>query len=247
MQRKGIDVSHHNGVVDWKRVKESGVEFAMIRAGYGWDDDSQIDRQFKANASGCLANGIPFGFYHYSYAMSAEDAAKEAKWFLRVIRDYKPEYPVAFDFEEAKQLALPLDRQLEIIGAFMDAVKESRYYAALYMTASSITRLHRHAPGTMSLYDAWVAHWGASSADYPGSFGMWQYDVSGVGVIPGITGKCDVNYAYVDYPRVVKSNGLNGWEKPAPPTPSDDTAVRQQYEALLGELRALIAKYDTAE
>ncbi len=250
---RGIDVSHHNGIVDWKRVKESGVEFAMIRAGFGWDNDSQIDRQLTANVSGCRTNGIPFGFYHYSYAMSPEDARKEAAWFLRVIRDYKPEYPVAFDFEESKQLALPPAQQIEIIQTFMDTVEKSGYYVTLYMSASSITHLYHHAPETMSLYDAWVSRWDADSAGYPGPYGMWQYDVTDVGAVPGVTGKCDVNYAYKDYPGIIRSKGLNGWEQVAQ-KPSDDTlsaemVPKAQYDALAtkvvelaGQIELLVKK-----
>ena len=97
MAIKGIDVSYAQGNIDWAKVKASGVSFAMIRACYGWDDDSQIDRYFRANVQGCEAVGMPYGLYHYSYAQTPGDAEKEAKFFLRVIDGCRPEYPVVFD------------------------------------------------------------------------------------------------------------------------------------------------------
>ncbi len=101
MAIQGIDVSYAQGNIDWAKVKASGVAFAMIRACYGWDDDSQIDRYFRANVQGCEAVGLPYGLYHYSYAQTPEDAQKEAKFFLRVIDGCRPEYPVAFDLRTA--------------------------------------------------------------------------------------------------------------------------------------------------
>ena len=243
MRHRGIDVSHHNGAVDWERVKASGVEFAMIRSGFGWDNDRQIDRQFKANAAGCLTGGIPFGFYHYSYAMSPEDALHEARWFLRVIQDFRPEYPVAFDFEEKEQLALPLDVQVNIIRTFMDEVRRTGYYTLLYMSGSAISRLYAYAPDVMGAYDAWVARWGADNAGYAGSFGMWQYDVAGAGCIPGVAGKCDMNYAYKDYPEMIKAQGLNGWNHSTPIPEGHDPDIRQAYNALIRDLHALVEKY----
>ena len=81
MAIKGIDVSYAQGNIDWAKVKASGVSFAMIRACYGWDDDSQIDRYFRVNVQGCEAVGMPYGLYHYSYAQTPEDAEKEARFF----------------------------------------------------------------------------------------------------------------------------------------------------------------------
>lgn len=250
MRYRGIDVSHHNGAVDWERVKRSGVEFAMIRSGFGWDNDQQIDPQFKPNVSGCSESGIPFGFYHYSYAMSPEDALKEARWFTHVIREYHPEYPVAFDFEEKDQLALPPARQVEIIRTFMATMQDAGYYTLLYMPGSAISRLYHHAPEIMGAYDAWVARWGADSAGYAGSCGIWQYKVSDSGSVPGVNGKCDMNYAYRDYPRIIKSQGFNGWSQSVsiPGTgvsapEGDNPDIRQMYDSLIRDLRTLIEKY----
>lgn len=241
MRKKGIDVSHHNGVIDWTRVRGGGVEFAMIRAGFGWDNDSQIDGRLEKNAAGCRANGFPFGLYHYSYAQKPEDAQKEANWFLRVIEGMRPEYPVAFDFEEPEQLKYSLEKQLSIIRAFMDTVEKAGYYVMLYMSASPLTRLYHYAPDVMGKYDAWAAQWKAEKPSYPGSCGIWQYDVAGAGEIPGVSTRCDVNYAYRDYPAIIKAAGLNGWAADKPWEEPDYKALYQAAEKKIEAIKAILA------
>lgn len=88
MMLKGIDVSEHQGKIDWSAVKSSGVDFAIIRAGYG-REISQKDKQFENNYAGCKASGIPVGAYWYSYATSAEAAKLEAQVCLEVLKSRK--------------------------------------------------------------------------------------------------------------------------------------------------------------
>ena len=103
MKKYGVDVSFAQGKVDWKKVKDSKkVDFAIIRAGFG-RDVSQEDSQFKNNYAGCKENGIPCGVYWYSYADSPEDAKREAKACLEVIKGKQFEYPIYFDLEESFQ------------------------------------------------------------------------------------------------------------------------------------------------
>ena len=80
---KGIDVSYHNGTIDWKKVKQSEVEFAIIRCGYGTDDKSQDDKKWEENVKGCTDNNIPYGVYLYSYADTVEKASSEADHTIR--------------------------------------------------------------------------------------------------------------------------------------------------------------------
>lgn len=245
MEVKGIDVSHHQGTIDWKKVKAAGVEFAMLRACYGWDNDKQIDGQLQANVKGCEAAGVPYGLYHYSYAMTAEDGAKEAAFFLRVIRGMKPLYPVAFDFEEAGQLKLPLPEQKAIIDAFISTVKAAGYYVILYMSASPMERLLQAYPDWFSKMDCWVAHVGASKPKFSGKYGIWQY--SWEGKIEGINGPVDMNTAYQDYPAVIKSAGLNGWAPAPGGTQGDSTTAPVDFKAKYLETLELLkqekAKY----
>ncbi|MCI8623134.1 MAG: hypothetical protein HFG26_05665 [Provencibacterium sp.] len=236
MPIKGIDVSRHNGEIHWQQVKAAGIEFAMLRACWGWDNDKQIDRQLQNNALGCKAAGLPYGLYHYSYSMNAEDARKEAAFFLRVTQDLKPLYPIAFDFEEKTQLSLPLENQISIIEAFLEAVEAAGYYGALYMPASPLERLYQHAPDRLGKYDCWVAHVETEKPAFSGKYGLWQY--SWKGRVDGIQGDVDLDYAYKDYPSIIKKAGLNGREPAAPPPP--ETVPKAQYDALA-------ARYDGLE
>lgn len=102
---KGIDVSYAQGAIDWAKVKGQ-VDFAMLRTGYGWGEH-QEDSRFSTNAAGCQAQGIPFGVYHYSYALTPQEAKEEARSCLAILDNRPLQWPVAFDFEEKVQLALP--------------------------------------------------------------------------------------------------------------------------------------------
>lgn len=102
---KGIDVSRHQGEIDWKKVKDDDIEFAILRAWYG-REASQKDSQFDLNYAGCKANNIHTGDYWYSYAMSPEEAVKEAEACISILDGKKFEYPIYFDIEDKTQLAL---------------------------------------------------------------------------------------------------------------------------------------------
>lgn len=226
---KGIDVSKHQGKIDWAKVKASGIQFAMIRTGYGWDNDSQIDACFKANVVGAEAAGLPYGLYHYSYAKCPSDAEKEARWLLRVIEGMQPAYPVVFDFEEAFQIGgrdskgvmhigYALDQQMDIIEAFMHVLESAKYYAMLYMPAGALERLHKYAPDRLGKFDLWVAHIDVDKPSVSCPCGMWQY--SWKGRIDGIAGDVDLNYAYKDYLACIRGAGLNGWGAKPPDYPA---------------------------
>ena len=240
---KGIDVSYHNGAVNWRKVANTGVQFAIIRACYGWDNDKQIDKQLAANVAGCEAQGIPYGFYHYSYAESAEDARKEARFFLRVIKDYKPTYPVYFDFEENFQLAYTPEKQLQIIEAFLAEVEAAGYFAGLYMSASPLQKLYNYAPARGKKFSTWVAHIGVNKPNYSGPYAMWQY--SWVGKVDGSSADTDMNIAYIDFPAIIKRNGLNGWaDAGEAEAPEVETVPFEKYNALQAKYDALRTKVE---
>ncbi len=248
---KGIDVSHHQGRIDWGKVKASGMDFAIFRACFGWDNDSQIDPQLAANVAGCDAAGLPYGLYHYSYATCAEEARREAAFFLKVIKACKPLYPVYFDFEEPFQVGgvdskgvkhegYPPERQLQIIEAFLKEIEAAHYYGGIYMSASPLQRLLRYAPDRVGRFDAWVAHVKVDKPTYSGRYGIWQH--SWTGRIPGIQTDVDLNYAYKDYPAIIRRAGLNGWGSPSveQPKPDADRVLRSDYDALQARYNALL-------
>ena len=215
---KGIDVSYAQGNINWSHVKADGVKFALIRAGYG-KELSQKDSQFENNYAGCKSNGIPCGAYWYSYAKSTEEAKQEAKVFLQVIKGKSFEYPVYIDLEEKSQFALGKKICSDIVQAFCDVMENAGYYAGLYCSTSY---LDSHISDSVkSRYAIWVAQYN-DKCTYTGDYGIWQHSVAGhpehdyvrAGKVYGVDGQCDLDYAYIDYPAIIKAAGLNGFSKP---------------------------------
>lgn len=136
MNIKGIDVSVWQGKIDWKKVKASGIVFAMIRVGYGSSqgNDCKMDTYFKANVEGALAAGVEVGIYFYSYAKSAQAAVKEAAWVVEQIAPYKGRilYPIAYDLEDSKQAGLGRDVLTAMVTAFCTTIEAAGYYASFY-------------------------------------------------------------------------------------------------------------------
>lgn len=216
---KGIDVSSHQGKIDWGKVKASGVQFAILRAGYG-KVITQKDSCFEANYSGAKAAGIPVGVYWYSYAKTPEDARIEADVLLEAIKGKQFEYPIFYDVEEQSQFALGKDKVSAIIRAFLEEVEKAGYWVGLYMSASP---LKSYVSDTiLQRYAIWVANYGVSKPSYNGAYGIWQY--SSTGKVNGISGDVDMDNGYVDYASQIKSKGLNGFSADKPP----DTPVKKE-------------------
>ncbi|MDE6833598.1 MAG: glycoside hydrolase family 25 protein, partial [Ruminococcus sp.] len=200
---RGIDVSEHQGIIDWDKVKASGkVDFAIIRAGYG-KEINQIDRQFERNYSECRRLGIPCGAYWYTYAITVEEAKQEASVSLRTIAGKSFEYPVAFDIEEQSSLM----NASEICNAFCSELEKSGYYTAVYSFKSAFKSNINS--DVKAKYDTFLSHVGVEQTDYSGAYGLWQY--SWKGRIDGIAGDVDLDYAYKNYPEIIRKAGLNGF------------------------------------
>ena len=154
---KGIDVSKHQGKIEWGKVKGQ-VDFAILRASYGWENyPSQVDEQLNNNVQGCVANGIPFGFYHYSYATTVEQAQKEADYCISAIQGTNPVYPVFFDVEDKAQQGIGKTALTEIAVAFCEKVKAAGFVAGVYASKSWWeTRLDYE---KLKEYEIWLAHW----------------------------------------------------------------------------------------
>ena len=206
--KNGIDVSQWQGDINWNAVQ---TDFAILRAGYG-KEKSQIDTKFERNYNGCKAAGIPVGAYWYSYALSADEARKEADAFINALKGKKFEYPVYLDVEEAKTLKLGRDKVSEIIIAFLEKMEKAGFFAGLYMSASPLTT--HTTDFVKKRFAIWVANYGVSKPNYSGQYGMWQK--SSTGKVNGISGNVDLNECYVDYPKQIKADGKNGFEKSKP-------------------------------
>lgn len=203
---EGIDVSFWQGEVDWEAVAASGVDYAIIRAGYG-NLVSQIDTKFVDNINGAKAAGLDCGVYWYSYAESPEDAILEAQACYEVIKDYQFEYPIYFDIEDPVFNGKSAEELTAITDAFCSYLESMGYYVGITSYSSFLnTRLD---PSIFDRYDVWVAHYGVSRPDYYGNFGMWQY--SSTGYVNGIYTAVDLNHCYYDYPTIMKENFINGF------------------------------------
>ena len=223
---KGIDVSYCQNEVDWDAAKASGlVDFAILQAGYG-RETSQVDTQFERNYAACKRLGIPCGAYWFSYAMSADEAKREAQVFLQTIKGKSFEYPVYMDLELAKQFALGKAACSAIVDAFLNTLEQAGYFAGLYCSTYYLDNYL--SDSIKSRYTVWCAQY-ASKCTYQNPYGIWQYNVAGneeydiIGQksIPGIIGECDMDYCYTDYPAIIKAAGLNGFAKNATTTPED--------------------------
>lgn len=226
---QGIDVSSWNQTVDWAKVKEHGVDFAIIRVGYGWEDyPNQIDKQFVNNVKGAVQNGIDFGLYFYSYATNADEAEQEAAYLLRALEDYVPGYmssmtlPIAYDVEDPCMQGLSKDTMTAIVKTFCTEMQKAGYDAMVYSGKYSYFPMM----DVESLREMGVTFWLAmypnspdfTTVPYMGSSAaqpaIWQYasdgDVDGAN-IPS-SGHVDVNVRYmvpsVDSVSVTSSGGV---------------------------------------
>ena len=222
----GIDVSEHQGIIDWDKVKTS-VDFAILRAGYG-KENSQIDKYFERNYSECKRLNIPVGAYWYSYATTADEAKQEASVFLKVLDGKSFEYPVAFDIEEKLSLA----NASELCDAFCSEIEKNGYYTAIYSFKNAFE--NNINSDIKSKYDTFLSHVGIENTDYSGNYGLWQY--SWTGRIDGISGDVDLDYAYKDYPTIIKNIGLNGFSK------SDNQPEKNTLEKILDHVASIDSK-----
>lgn len=235
MKKFGIDISKHNGKVDFNEVKKV-VDFVMIREGYGKKDPNQIDKRFKENINGAKSVGIPVGVYHYSYAQSVEEAKNEANFCLENIKGYKLEYPVVFDIEDSSQITLSKRVLTDICNAFCEEIEKAGYYAMIYTNCNWL-RNHLYADELLAKYDLWLAHWNAKEPAY--ECGLWQ--TSDHGLIDGIGGYVDLNTAFKDYPSIMKAKGLNGFAKGGSTAPKVVNYTVQKGDTLSG----IAKKYNT--
>ena len=208
-----IDVSKHQGTMNWADVKKAGVTHAMIRAGYG-RYTSQKDPQLDRNVSQCVALGIDWGVYWDSYATTPEQAKREAQCCLSVIKGLKPTMPVAYDIEyEPGILALSNNTRTAMVKAFLEEVENAGYYGILYASKDFIqNKLNWR---ELAAYDVWCAQYG-SKCTCPLPYGIWQYSSKNPLCIPGHGTSLDCNRIYKDYPSIIKGAELNNWDGPEP-------------------------------
>ena len=170
MTIKGIDVSTWQGSIDFNRVKQSGINFVIIRAGYG-SALSQKDKWFETNYARAKAAGLHVGAYWYSYAGSAAEAREEARVCKQVLSGKQFDYPIYFDLEEKSQLARGRAFCDSLIRAFCNEMEAGGYFAGFYTSLSAA--VNNFSADVRNRYAFWVAQWN-SRCNYQGHYGILQ-------------------------------------------------------------------------
>lgn len=208
---KGVDVSRHQGVIDWdKFLEDEHSDFAIIRAGFG---NNNIDAQAVRNVAECERLGIPYGLYWFSYALTPEMARREAEYLADFVGSHKPSYPLVYDFEydsvtHAVRNGIKITRDfvLNCTEQFCHRLEELGFYSMFYCNNDYYQRYYQ-ASKVAEKYDMWYARY-ASSPGRPVT--LWQTSESGR--VKGIQGKVDLDQTERDYPKIIIRNDLNNWK-----------------------------------
>lgn len=196
----GIDVSIHQGEIDWHKVALAGVDFAMIRVGFRGYGTGEIypDENFTANIEGALDAGIDVGVYFFSQAISDEEAKAEAEFTISALTGYDLAYPVVFDWETissdtARTTGLSGEITTACAAAFCETVKAAGYDPAVYFNVPTGYLIYDLS--VLDNYRFWLAQYNPYP-DFYYHFDIWQY--TDTGVIPGIDAYVDLNVCFYD-------------------------------------------------
>lgn len=225
MSKKGIDVSEFQGKIDWGKVKNSGVEFAILRCGYGMDFSNQDDVEYERNANECERLGIPYGVYLMSYANTVEKARSEAKHVLRLIEGRKISLGVWYDIEDnGTSGAINKETLTNIINTFCNTIKNAGHRVGVY---ANLNWLENKIEKTIKdNYDIWVAQY-YSKCEYEGKYIMWQHTSSGK--VNGISTNVDMNILYEDLPVINNNDNNNSKTNNSEIVKSLQKALNQDY------------------
>lgn len=180
MKIKGVDLSYCQEGISFPALKQAGVKFAIIRAGFSTKKDVTMDK-FVAD---CKIHGIVYGFYWYSYAMSVEQAKAEAEKCISVIKELSPTYPVFFDMEEEKHISgLSTDTRTKMAIAFCEKIRQAGFKPGVYANPSFMENYYDKSR-IVGRYDIWLAHW-TNSPERPSRYDygqtMWQWGLDRIG------------------------------------------------------------------
>ena len=248
---QGIDVSEHNGTIDWQSVKDAGIDFAILRVGFAGDTSGgRLDNYFRRNVSECERLGIPYGVYLYSYARNEDEAQAEARLMLSALKGHSPALPVYYDLEERKTNAdgspmwTPFNdpsKLASIAKTFCGQIAAAGYKPGIYANVNWFKNYLTDPCFLSSGWSIWTAqYWYGGrydeclglTPDAPAKYDCWQY--SARGSVPGVSGDVDVNY----------------WFGNATPDTSDDqiaaelARVAQRYSSQLGAVTGEAYKFE---
>ena len=211
----GIDLSHHNGAVDFNKVKAAGVQFVILRCGYASTSNRNSygkDKKFEEYYSAAKSAGLAIGTYFYSMCNSKETGKAEADFILKTIAGKTFEYPVWLDVENTSNLnSVNKETMTDAVETCLETIKAAGYkvgiYTGVYIARDNLVQ------SRIDKYDVWIAQW-ANSCSYSGNLCMWQFGgetnkLRSVKVDGVSSAACDQNYSFVDYAAGETSSGKN--------------------------------------
>lgn len=245
MKIYGIDVSHHQGTINWQQTASelrranggNSPGFALLRAGYSARHGKGglwTDGQFLANIQGCEQNNIPKGVYFYCYDQSAAAARLTAQQVVKMLDGHKWDYPIYYDVEyEPFNKACGKATNTAIIKAALEVLEAAGYYAAVYCSRDFF--LNYTNLSALSGFDKWEAAYTASDTAAVQN-GLWQYSSKNALKIAGFGNSLDCDVSYKDYPVIMRQAGLNGYAKQAATdtTQTHTTPAANRYRFSLG-------------
>jgi len=193
-------VSSHQGNINWKKVKEAGIEFAILRLGYrGYGDSGKImlDTTFEDNYKKAKAEGIQIGVYFFSQAITVDEVKEEADFVMNNIKDKELDYPVVFDLErikddDARTDNLTADQITEMMLEFCKIMEQNGHKSCIYGNAKTFTTKLKLE--LFNDYQKWYADYQEKPL-YPYEYSIWQYTETGK--INGITGNVDIDIQFI--------------------------------------------------
>lgn len=195
---RGIDVSKWNGNINWKAVKNSGIEYVIIRCGYRGSSQGMLieDPKYQSNIKGAIEAGLKVGVYFFTQAISEAEAVEEASMVLEQVKNYQITYPIFLDVEASGGRADGIDKDTRtaVCKAFCQTIQSAGYTAGIYANKTWLeTKMDADA---LSSYKIWLAQY-AATPTYGGRYDMWQYQATGK--VSGISGDVDMNWSYLGY------------------------------------------------
>lgn len=196
----GLDISSHQGWIDWNTVAESGVDYVILRAGYRGYSDGYLyeDEYFRYNLESCIAAGLDVGIYYFSQAITPEEAKEEAQHVIKLLDGYSPEYPVFFDWEPvtkavARTDTITMSELTACAKAFCETIEKAGHESGVYFNLSMASGYFLY---DLMGYDFWLAEY-QEVPSFPHAIQMWQYSCEGS--VPGISTTVDLNLSFKPY------------------------------------------------
>lgn len=194
MNKIGIDVSSHNGNINWNSVKDN-IDFAILRIGWIGNNENQIDEKFERNYNECKRLNIPIGVYVYNYVKTEARIKECADWVVGLLKNKSLELPIYLDMEDNSLTSLGKTNLTNLCIAFNTEIEKAGYWAGVYANLNWYNN-YLNKDEIKRRYTTWIAHYGVNQNRYNGEYDILQY--SDKGKISGVEGDVDLNTMYRD-------------------------------------------------